>query len=350
MKKVLLILTGIMLLASVPILVFFLSQRQELRNKAAPATTLTLQPNVSSIPVGETVIWKVIINTAENKVASAKISLIFDQSKFEAQSITNGSLAPRILNQGTVGVGTATITVAAENTTKPIIGQGEIATLRLKAISGSATPVAVQFASDTFVAGIGETTVNVLTSSQPGSVTITGGAQLATAPTTAVSPTPMTSSPTPNPTIKPPENLVAQPASSSALTIMVDAEASRGGKPLIKGTAAAGSTITVVIHATPPQTQVTTADETGIWQLTPTTTLKTGTYTVVVTALNPTTGTTETLSSSFPVGGGIGGAEMTEATGDGLPTSGSTEITLILLCAGSLMITFGGITLAKKYL
>jgi hypothetical protein len=350
MKKVLLIFVGIILLVSVPILVFFVGQRQELRNKAAPATTLSIQPNTSSIAVGETVIWKILINTAENKVATVKVSLIFDQTKFEAQSITNGILAPKILTQGTVGAGTATITVAAESTTKPIIGQGEIAILRLKALSGSSTPVAVQFAPDTFVAGIGETTVNVLTSSQPGSVTITGSSDLAAAPTTSANPTPIVSSPTPNPTIKPLENLVAQPASSSALTLTVDTEATRGGKPRIKGTAPAGATVTIVIHAASPQTQVVTADTEGKWETTPTIALKTGTYTIVITALHPTAGTTETVSSSFTIGGGIGGADITEATGEGLPESGSPETTLILIFIGSLMMVFGSITLAKKYI
>jgi hypothetical protein len=204
MKKIFLIITGILLLISVPVIVFFFSQQQELRSKAAPATTLSIQPSSPSVPVGETVICKVLINTNGNNVASAKISLTFDQTKFEAQSITNGTLAPRILNQGTIGVGTATITIAAESTTKPITGQGEISTLRLKAIGGGAEPTQVKFAADTFVAGLGENTVNVLVSNQPASITITGGSQLAsneasqsTTPTSTPIITPPSYTPTP---------------------------------------------------------------------------------------------------------------------------------------------------------
>jgi len=352
MKKVLIILTGIILLVSIPIIVFFVGQQQEIRNKAAPATTLSIQPDKTSVSVGETVIWKILINTAENRVASAKVSLIFDQTKFEALSITNSTLAPRILNQGTLGAGTATITVAAQNTTNPITGQGEIAILRLKALNGSATPVAVQFATDSFVAGIGEDNPNVLTSTQPGSITIVGGnSDMAAAPTnTTTFPPGGVPSPTAIPTTKSLENLVAQPASPSALNFTVDAEATRGGKPLFKGTAPAGATITIVIHAVSPQTQVVTADTTGNWETTPAIALKTGTYTVVVTALHPTTGTTETVSSSFTISGGIGGAEENEITGDAIPETGSTETTLILLVAGCLMMVFGSITLTKKYI
>ncbi|MCJ7826042.1 cohesin domain-containing protein, partial [Patescibacteria group bacterium] len=190
MKKILLIVTGIVIFISVPVVVFFFGQQQELRSKAAPATTLSIQPNTISVRIGETVVCQILINTGENKVASAKVSLLFDQTKFEALSITNGTLAPRILTQGTVGSGTATITVAAQNTAKPITGQGEIAVVRLKAIGGSPTPVAVQFASDTFVAGIGEKSVNVLIGNQPGLITITGGETGTSSPTPSATPIP----------------------------------------------------------------------------------------------------------------------------------------------------------------
>jgi len=350
MKKILIILTGIILLVSIPVVIFFTGQQQELRSKAAPATTLSIQPASPTAAVGDTIVWKILINTAENKVTSVKVSLLFDQTKFESLSITNGALAPKIISQGTVGVGTATITVAAESTAKPISGQGEIAVLRLKAIGGSTTPVAVQFAPDTVAYDIGERSVNVITSTQPGSITITGGDQGGTIPTvtpmtTPIS-TPSASSPTPTPTTKPLENLVNEPATPSALTFTVDTEATRGGKPLVHGTSPKGATITIVIHATPPQTQVVTANAEGKWEAVPTTNLRSGTYTIVVTALHPTTGATETVSSSFTIAGGIGGGE--EAVGDAIPETGSTETTIFLLCIGIGMVLFGSVPFIKK--
>jgi len=340
MKKILLLITGILIFISVPVIVFFVGQQQELRSKAAPATTLSIQPDTASVAVGATVSCKVMINTAENRVASARVSILFDQTKFEALSITNSTLAPRILNQGTVGSGTATITVAAENTAKPITGQGEIAVLRLKAISGSAGPIAIQFAPDTFVAGIGENTVNVLTSSQPGSVTITGGSSQTLAnstPTPTVMPLTLTTTPL---STNSPE-ILTQTATSSALTLHVSAEATRSGKPLIQGTASASATVTVVIHSTPAQTTVVTADENGNWQTVPTTALSTGTYTVVVTALLPTLGVSETLSSTFTIGGGIGGEDTNGTIGDEIPESGFIGNTLILIFASGILIILG---------
>jgi hypothetical protein len=101
-----------------------------------------------------------------------------------------------------------------------------------------------------------------------------------------------------------------------------------------------------VIHATPPQTQVITANSTGTWEAVPTTTLRSGTYTIVVTALHPTTGATETVSSSFTIAGGIGGGE--EAIGEAIPETGSTETTIFLLCIGIGMVLFGSVPFIKK--
>ncbi len=353
MKKILLIVSGIILFVSIPVIVFFFGQQQDLRKKAAPATTLSVEPNVTSIAVGETLICRVLIHAAENRVASAKVSLTFDQTKFEALSITNGTLAPRILNQGTIGAGTATITVAAASTTKPITGEGEIAVLRLKALNGSSTPVTIQFAPDTFVAGIGEKETNVLVSNQSGSVTITGEE---TAAITSPSPTPSptvagSASPTPTPTTKQLESLVSEPASTSALTLSVDTEATRGGIPLIKGTASQGSTVTIVIHSTPSQTLVVIADTNGKWETTPKTALAAGTYTIVVTAVHPTTGSSETLSSSFVISSSSaigGGSETADTTGEALPESGSITPTLILLLLGGLCITLGAVSFTKN--
>ena len=97
-----------------------------------------------------------------------------------------------------------------------------------------------------------------------------------------------------------------------------------------------------------------TADTKGNWETTPPKALSSGTYTVVVTALNPTTGTTETSSTTFSIGGGIGGLSSEEgletATGDALPESGSMETTLILLFIGSTLVVLGAFSLTKQHI
>ena len=361
MKKVLIILAGILLFVSIPVLVFFIGQRQELRSKAAPATTLAIQPRSPTVAYKDTSIWKIVIDTGANNVMQAKISLIFDQTKFEALSITNGALAPTIKAQGTVGLGTATITVAAESMAKPIHGSGEVAVLRLKAIGGSATPVTVQFASDTVVTGLGESTANVLTSTQPGSISIIGGPIQETTDGTTATPIPsgtLTPTPTgPTGTTTPTTSTTTTPTTvetasntSSTLTVTVT-EGTTPGKPIIKGTSPAGATVTIIIHSNPAQTQVVTATTESTWEATPQVALKNGTYSIVVTSLNPTTGGTETVSSTYTVTDNNTGGTTGDATvGEELPQSGSAEMTLVLLGISCCMMIFGGITLTKKYL
>lgn len=144
--------------------------------------------------------------------------------------------------------------------------------------------------------------------------------------------------------------LYTQPASESACTLTVFAEATRSGIPLIRGTATPSATITVVIHTSPAQTLVTTADASGIWSVTPKTALATGTYTLVGTCLDTAKGNSDTLSSSFTIGGGIGGGDSNQtdtATGAAIPTSGSTDTLLILLIIGSICIGVGTYTIVK---
>ncbi|MCJ7826213.1 Ig-like domain-containing protein, partial [Patescibacteria group bacterium] len=128
--------------------------------------------------------------------------------------------------------------------------------------------------------------------------------------------------------------------------------ATRSGMPLIQGTSSPGATITIIIHSKTPQTSVVTADTKGNWEMTPPKALSSGTYTVVVTALDPTTGTTETSSTTFSIGGGIGGLSTNEdldvTTGDELPESGSIETTLALLFMGSILVVFGVFSLTKQ--
>ena len=140
-------------------------QQQELRSKAAPATVLALNPKTTTKTKGDIFSFDIQIDTASNNVAMAELHLMYDATKLEALSITNGPLAPKIAASGVVGSGTASITVRAENTTKPIKGTGTIAVIRFKAIGATDVPIQVKFDTTTFVSGLGESNPNVLTSS-----------------------------------------------------------------------------------------------------------------------------------------------------------------------------------------
>ncbi|MFZ5845082.1 MAG: cohesin domain-containing protein, partial [Patescibacteria group bacterium] len=161
MRKKLFIIV-IFLTLAIPATIFLAVQRQELRQRAAPATTLSLSPGSLTKKVGETFSIEVVIDTAENQVVSADIYLTFDPTKLEAQTITNGALFPNILTSGVVASGTASITVGAPSSAKPVKGTGTAAVVRFKALEATTTPASIRFAANTFVGALGEGATNGL--------------------------------------------------------------------------------------------------------------------------------------------------------------------------------------------
>jgi len=339
MKNVLLYVVGTLLLVSIPVTVFFVGKNQELRQKAAPATTLAITPASVSLKAGETTVLTIEINTAENRVATAKLSLTYDMTKLEAQSITNGPLAPRILSPGVVAPGMATITVGAENTAKPISGRGGVALLRIKGLDSAQGPASVQFTADTQAAGIGEQPVNVLIGSTGATVTIQGtqlgltgmgGPPASLSGTLTPTPTSTPAAGTPTPT------QIKESSASATLSVSVSENASNSARPIIKGKGIPGSTITIVVHSNGSITDTVTVDANGNWQYVPNTDLTAGDHTVVVTG-ETAAGVPTTSNSTFIVSG-TGGSPEEEATLSAMPESGSMEaVWQLILAAGSLI-------------
>lgn len=326
-KKIVLIIVVLFVLLAIPVTVFVASRQQELRKKAAPATTLTLTPSSITKKAGETFSLDARIDTAENQVAAAEIHFVFDPEKLEAVTITNGSSFPNILSSGTVGSGTASIAVGSAGQTTPFKGIGTVATIKLKTLAATSVPISVKFGSNTFVSAIGESATNVLVGSSPATVTITGNAGVTPTPssTGSAGPTPTT---TPTPT-----------ASGSAVLILTPAkDASVSGQtPTISGKAPAGATVTITIYSTPITVTV-TADANGNWVYTPTTSLGPGPHNIVASAKDPVSGTNQTASSSFVVAGTSGSSSATQSA---IPVSGTIETTLLLLAIGIVVMMAG---------
>lgn len=200
MKKILILGTLVLLLVSVPLGVYLVSQRQELRKKAVPATTLSLFPSTLSKDPNETFILEVKIDTGENQVTAAELHLNFDPNKLEGQSISEGTFLPVRLVPGNINqtAGKASITLGSQPA-EPKRGQGTLAfiTFKTKAVPGTTQ---VSFDSTTQVAGI-EEAGNVLTGTSPASITIAGGTTPTPTQTPTATPTP-TIGPTATPTPK----------------------------------------------------------------------------------------------------------------------------------------------------
>lgn len=186
MKRLVYIIVGLIILVAIPLTVFLGSRSQELRKKAAPATNIALTPASITKAVNEEFTLEARIDTADNQVVATQINLVYDPTKLEATSITNGTLFPNILSSGVVGNGTASIAVGAANTTTPVHGTGTAAVIKFKALAATISPITIRFAPDTYVGALGEGSTNVLIGTTPTTVTITGG----TGATTGAQPTP----------------------------------------------------------------------------------------------------------------------------------------------------------------
>lgn len=331
MKKIVLIVIAILTLLAIPATVFLVSQSQELRKRAAPATTLTLSPTSVTKKVGEKFTLEVKIDTGENQVVTAEINLTFDPEKLEAKTIKNGTLFPNILSDGTVGPGTASIQVGAPNTAQPVTGTGTAAVIEFMPLANTDTPVSVRFASTTFVGGLGESSANVLVGTTPARVTITDGTLSPEATGSgALVPTPTLADEE--------ESTSGAQATSSAVIIQTPLKnkSVADEQPTITGKAPPGSTVTLVIRSEPITVTV-KADANGNWSYTPTVPLEDGSHSVVASALDPVTGQTQTASTSFVVAA----AGPEGSTESATPVAGAMETTILLVGLGMLVFLSG---------
>lgn len=332
MKKLAIIVVGILLLAAIPLTVFLAGQRQEMRKKAAPATTLSILPSTVVKKVNDTFAVDIQIDTGENQVISADIHIVYDPDALEAQTVTNSTLFPSILSSGVVDRGTASITVGAPSNAQPVTETGTVATVRFKAIAATGTPVSIRFAANTAVRSLSEGSTNLLVGTRPATVTV--NAETADQFSTATS----SANLLPTPTALPRQaSESGSMASSSAIQILTPVKNTdtASDRPTIKGKAPAGATVTITIYSD-PQTVVVTADANGNWVYTPELPLADGPHNVVASTQNPTTGAPQTATTTFVVASGQGAASESA-----IPIAGSTTPTILLILLGTLLITSG---------
>jgi hypothetical protein len=351
LKPLLILLAVIIVAAGAGVGVYVLRQSTFSGVSADPATTLTMRPSDTNPDVGDTFTVAIDIDTAENSIVVAELRLNFDPSKLEATDIVPGNFitnpdtrGPEIDNsQGTVSFD---IIALGGGSNTGVQGQGVLATLTLKAIgSGTAT---VGFSPNTLVAAIDEET-NVLVSSQPTTVTISG--------TTGPSPTPTTppgASPTPTIGTSELTITITNPVSGSTVATTT---------PIFTGTTAPNASINLNLSGPTPLTYSSTANSTGGWSWLPSTNLSGGSYTFTATATQA--GKTATATTNFTVSVSTGGnsptstpvptqstTTTTTTTSSpsptpvtSLPQAGTTAPTLLILVTGAGLLLLGFITL-----
>jgi len=143
---------------------------QEIRTKAAPATTLSFSPSTVMTGINETFTLEIRVDTGENKISAAEIYVSFDPTKLECQQISAGTFLPVVLISGTIDStnGIASITLGS-SPTEPKQGTGTLAIMSFKALNSGDTNVS--FGLNTQVAAI-EETGNVLTETTPSTISI----------------------------------------------------------------------------------------------------------------------------------------------------------------------------------
>jgi len=379
MKKALLIVAFIFILVAIPLTVFLARQQQDIRQRAAAATTLEFQPAQVTVAVGQEFDLDAVVTTNENFITAAEIHTSFSSQYLEAKSITFGDFLPNILESGVVQSGSASITVGAGTQGKQ--GTGVAARIHFQALadtSGSTT--AVNFATTSQVAAVGEGGSNVLTVTTPAQITITAAGGASPSPSAVASPsvspspgsaspspsaTPIvsaspsatpgtgggTASPTPTPTATPTTGTttkIIEPPNGSTVTTH---------RPTISGTSFANALMVLSINTSPQITSTFYANAQGAWSFTPNTDVDNGTFTITVTG-SPASGNSEVVTSTMTVSvtGGTGGSTTTatptpspsagtapaaSGTGGAIPVTGSVEQTLFLAAAALILLLFG---------
>lgn len=198
-SNITLFLLGFMLLA-ILFSLKLVSQRQEVRRRAEAATILSFNPSQATVSAGEEITLTVDINTGNNQVTAADVTINYDPAYLEGVSFTPGTYLPVVLSPATLGGGQAQV-VLGSTPAEPMTGQGTLATLKFKALA-PVTQTDITYAGSTEVAAIGETG-NVLTASTPAQIQVV---QTISSPVPTPTPTPISSpavTPTPNPTPSP---------------------------------------------------------------------------------------------------------------------------------------------------
>ena len=215
-KRTILILAIIILtLAGIGGGVYLVKRSQEVREKAAPATTISFQPETKEAKVGETINLNILMDTGENSLAAVRLDIDYDQSILQPLSLSFSSLLPIILRPIDISQPEKVTGSAGAATGASISGTGQkVASLSFKVLSTAPLGTTISFSSNTLAssATTEDESTNLIIRKNPATIIVqTEPAPTSTpiltptntpAPTTSPSGIP-TITPTPKPTATP---------------------------------------------------------------------------------------------------------------------------------------------------
>lgn len=205
-KKLILVGIIVVLLAAIPLTVYFLGQTQETRSQAQKATRLYFSTpgqttSTASLQkaVGDSIPVDIVMDPGTNQVSFIKMSISYDPTKLstEAGGIKqNEATFPSILEGPTYTEGNISITLSiGADPTKLVQTPSKIATLTLKALAVTdSTPTQVKFLDgETQVLSVAtsdDPSENVLSNTTPIGIAIAAGANVTPVTSTTPSPSP----------------------------------------------------------------------------------------------------------------------------------------------------------------
>lgn len=210
-KKLLLLGSITILLAAIPLTVYFITQQQEVRSRATPSTVLSLcdstkttacESNITAT-VGQTFNLDIMVDPGTNLVSWVTIHLTYDPTKLETTAaagfVPTSALSVIVNPVYTSGTVTASLGVGADST-KTIQTPTKIATITFKAlapISGASNKVV--FGNQTEIKSTNESQdqhgENVLSTTIPALITIAAGTTTPTPTPTGIATTPVANQP-----------------------------------------------------------------------------------------------------------------------------------------------------------
>ncbi len=221
MKRIVVITIGFAVLTlALGLTVFLVKRQQLLTSRAAPATSLQLDPPTLSKALGEIFPVRVLVNSGSNELVTADIVLTFSPTILEVQSVAKGSFfatAYEIQNvvDNTNGKITYSLYTNKENKR---VGQGDLVIITIKAKGVGTSPLS--FSPQTVAYGL-QQGQNVITTTQAGSYTV-----VATTPTA----TPLPISPTQTmPTVSPTASRQPNPTTSPSSGTTTPTTPAKGG-------------------------------------------------------------------------------------------------------------------------
>lgn len=187
-KVVLYIISTLVLIAGIVVGVILVQQNQDIREKAAPATSVFISPANQSKNPGNTFTFSVNMDTGVNQITGVDIRLNYDPNLVEVTSIQKGSgisaLDSQITNTFSNTTGKISYAIFTVNKTNAVTGS-VISILTVNGnIKNTAGNASFSFDPATTISGINEGQ-NVIINSTPGNIIISSARGTATPTATA---------------------------------------------------------------------------------------------------------------------------------------------------------------------